>query len=102
MPLESRVEICNACGDVVPDRAHAFDAIDAASGSLVGVPALESGARDRVDVRFSSQREDDVDIAYQLRVNEFGLFVGGIDADLCERLAPDRSLMASPGLVPAE
>jgi hypothetical protein len=53
-------------------------------------------------VRFSSQREDDVDIAYQLRVNEFGLFVGGIDADLCERLAPDRSLMASPGLVPAE
>ena len=84
--MELSVKIRDARGDVVADQAHAFDAVDAAFGGFVGVPALETGAGDRVDVSFSPERDDDVDGAHQLRVNEFGLLLRYIDPNLVERL----------------
>ena len=88
-------------GDVVADWAHAFDAVDAAFGGLVGVPALEAGAGDRVDVGFAPECDDDVDVAHQLWVNEFGLS-SLISTRSSARTCADRSLRVSPGLVPAE
>jgi hypothetical protein len=86
MPLEAGVKVRDLGGDVVADWAHAFDAVDAAFGGLVGVPALEAGAGDRVDVGFAPECDDDVDVAHQLWVNEFGLFVADIDTVLREDL----------------
>ena len=86
MPLELSATIRDPGGDVVADQAHAFDAVDAAFGGFVGVPALETGAGDRVDVSFSPQGDDDVDDAHLLRVNEFGRLLRYVDPNLVERL----------------
>jgi hypothetical protein len=70
----------------VADEAHAFDAVDAAFGGFVGVPAFEPGAGDWLDVSFFPECYYDVDVAYQLRVNEFGLLAADIDTVLREDL----------------
>jgi hypothetical protein len=61
--VESGVKIGDAFSDVVADEAHAFDAFDAAFGGLVSVPALEPGARYRLDVSLPPESDNNVDIA---------------------------------------
>ena len=50
---------------------------------------------------FAPEYDNDVDVADQLRVNEFG-FPCVISTPTSLSVCPDRSLMASPGLVPPE
>ena len=43
---------------------------------------LEPGARDRLDVGLVSQRDDDVDIADELRVDRLRVLAGDVDTNL--------------------
>ena len=92
----------DAGGDVVADQPHPLDAVDAALGRFVGVPVLEPGARHRVDVGFAAEGDDEVDIADELRVDQFRGLAGDVDADLEQATPRTARSPPLPGLVPAE
>jgi hypothetical protein len=64
-------EIGDTRGDVIPDEAHAFDAVDTAVRGFVGVPILELCFGDWFDARFTAQGDDDVDVPNDLGVDRF-------------------------------
>ncbi len=80
--LHSVEEIGDAGGDVVADQAHAFYAVDAAFGGFVGVPVLEPSSDNRVDVGLATERDHEVDITNEVRINECGCISCDVDTNL--------------------
>ena len=69
---EPIAEVMHPSCNVVAHESHSFDPVDAAFGRLIGIPVLEPGFGHGVDAGLAPKCHHDVDIANQLRVNEFG------------------------------
>ena len=65
-------EIRDAVCDVVADQPHPLHAADAPVGRFIGIPILEPGAGHWVDSGFTSERDHDVHVTNELRINECG------------------------------
>jgi len=91
----------DAGGDVVAHEAHAFDAVDAALGGFVGVPALDAGAVERLDV--ASRPRVMTTSASRTICSVMALGVSAVMSmpSSCSDRA-ERALTAVPGLVPAD
>ena len=85
--LHSVEKFGDAVCDVVADQAHAFDAVDAAFGRFVGVPVLEACVGHWVDAGFTSERDHDVDVNNEVRINECGCVSCDVDTDLGQGLS---------------
>ena len=68
-------------GDVVADQAHPFDAVDAAFGGFVGVPDLDRGAVDWLNVGVAAEDDDPVDGGDEVIGELFRGLVGDVDPD---------------------
>ena len=75
-------ELLDGGGDVVANQSHPVDAVDAALGGFIGVPVLEPGTRNRVDMGLQAQRHNEIDLAHQGRVDQLRVFGGDVDTDL--------------------
>lgn len=70
--LHSLEEFGDAVCGVVADQPHPLGAVDAAFRPFVGVPILEACAGHWVDSASTSERDHDVDVTNELRINECG------------------------------
>jgi len=74
----------HAVVDVVADQAHAVDAIDAAFGGFVGVPDLDRGAVDGLNLGVPSEHDDPVGGRDEVVGELFRGLIGDVDPDLEE------------------
>jgi len=82
--VELLCESLHAVVDVVADEAHAFDAIDATFGGFVGVPDLDRGAVDGLNLGVPSEHDDPVGGRDEVVGELFRGLIGDVDPDLEE------------------
>lgn len=99
--LHAPEQIGDAVCDVVTDQPHALDALDAALRGFVGVPVLELGSGDRLNVGLATNVT-----TMSTSRRSWGSTGCGVWSLMSTPTSAsdwaERSLMAVPGLVPAE
>jgi hypothetical protein len=80
----------HAVVDVFADEAHAVDAIDATFGGFVGVPDLDRGAVDGLNLGVPSEHDDPVGGRDEVVGELFRGLIGDVDPDLEECLGGQR------------
>ena len=89
LPIQAGSVSCQGLGevadpsiDVIPDQAHAVDAVDPPFGGFVGVPVVDGCAVHRCDLRFASEDDDPVGGGDDVLGDLLGGLVGDVDPDL--------------------